>query len=108
MLASLVSRLDEERLELHRVLEHLAVGPGELPGSLENGEDVSLEEIETFVESAIEPPLDDVEVESPNSGGGSGSSGSAGFGRLEMLGQLGQRVGVAPFIGILRNTSLSH
>ena len=106
MLASLVSRLDEERLELHRVLEHLAVGPGELPGSLENGKDVSLEEIETFVESAIEAPLDDVEVESPNSG--CGSSGSAGFGRLEMLGQLGQRVGVAPFIGILRSTSLSH
>ena len=102
MLASLVPRLDEERLKLHGVLEHLAVSPGKLPGSLENCEDVSLEEVETFVESAVETPLDDVEVERTNAAGCSGGSGRGpGLGGLEMFRQLRKRIGEASLVSIL-------
>jgi len=97
MLASLISGLDEERLELDGVFEHLAVGSGQLPGSFQNGKDVTLEQIETFVESTVETSLDDVQVEGSDFGRGVGSC----LGWVEVFRQLGQRIGEASFFRIL-------
>ncbi len=63
MFAGLVSRLDEEGLELDRVFENLAVGSRQLSSSIQDREDVPLEQVKALVEAAVEAALDDVEVE---------------------------------------------